>query len=983
MNRLMTKNFTNIVALLLLISTVACAQKDENTISLNGIWNIVFDDANEGVENKWYLNEEFSKLPGKSIEVPSCWEETQENYEGVGFYTRKFNIPASWEGKIVEVDFDAVNYYSEVWINEQVVGFHEGGYTPFSFRIDKLLNFGEENTIMVRVVSPIILTDKRIDGMGRQEVPMWRGAITGGIWQGVKLSAKGHTHLADVFIEPRIASNEAILNMTLNNVDAFTCQKQVVVSIEDAKGIVVATKQESIMALPGKNVLSWPLKIDNANYWSMDNPYLYTAQVKVLDDQIIEDKWSHKFGMREFSVKNDVFTLNEKPLYLKATFFEGLYPVKLAYPDSREMAIKEITLAKEAGFNMIRPWRKPAPPMWLDLCDSIGVLTVGSLVTECMLRPISTPRLSHVVENELRETILKNRNRTCIVQWELFNEINRPILTQMLNSMSVLARELDPTRMILDESGGWGEGANIYLPYERIPKKFNDIHHYSGSQVCEAEFDGYLATAKTKAQKQKLGLEGVKTYGKHVVPGMMTYLSEVGYGSAPDLTSNIKEFEKNGNLIVAPTAYHKELNEGYINALKKVGFDAIYPDVRQLYLEEQKIHGIANKRMLEAIRLNSTVKGYCVHALVGGDWVIGAGLLDLWRNPKTLVYDLTKAANQPQIAPIRILPRNVYAQKGAQLQVFSVSELKDEKAIVEVQILDANKKVIWSEMLNITFASGISSFIDTKLDTRDYSGSYTVEVSVSNENGMVITKNEQPFDVFTDAQLTTPETKVAVVDFDGSLKTFLDAKGIQYVEFTTGLDKAIPVLVGKGKKKDKKYQQAAMEVKAFVEKGGYAVFLETIGNKIPGFDRVLQEVEEDALPLNAELHAKWATRGGWAAKSHIVTEHPVFDGLPTKQIMHGVYENVHPVESMSKIKGQYIAGIIGYDHFPNNDVMVRHYNGPGEVWWAADVLEANIGKGQLLMSTMRVIDFLGKDPVAEKLLFNMMKYAADKASNNY
>ena len=74
-----------------------------------------------------------------------------------------------------------------------------------------------------------------------------------------------------------------------------------------------------------------------------------------------------------------------------------------------------------------------------------------------------------------------------------------------------------------------------------------------------------------------------------------------------------------------------------------------------------------------------------------------------------------------------------------------------------------------------------------------------------------------------------------------------------------------------------------------------------------------------------ELQGKWATLGGWAAKSHIVTNHPIFDGLPTNIIASGVYENVHPKSSMSKIEGDYIAGMIGYDHFPNNDIMVRHY----------------------------------------------------------
>jgi hypothetical protein len=54
--------------------------------------------------------------------------------------------------------------------------------------------------------------------------------------------------------------------------------------------------------------------------------------------------------------------------------------------------------------------------------------------------------------------------------------------------------------------------------------------------------------------------------------------------------------------------------------------------------------------------------------------------------------------------------------------------------------------------------------------------------------------------------------------------------------------------------------------------------------------------------------------------------------------------------------------------------MVRHYNGPGEVWWAADVLEAELGKGKMLLSTLQIINYLGKDPVADKLLFNIINY---------
>lgn len=946
----------------------------KNAFSLNGTWEIIFDDNNQGIENDWYLDENFGKQNFQTIAVPSCWEETKKNYEGVGIYRTKFTIPKDWSDKIIQLNFEASNYKTEIWINDQVVGFHEGGYTPFSFRIDKLIKAGEQNTLVVRVVSPIILTDKYIDGLGRQEVPMWRGAITGGIWQSVSIEAKGSLGVKDVFIEPNINTNTSVFNIEIENTKTDVEKSEVIVKILSKDGKEVASKTETLESLPGKNTVQWNLHIPNARYWSTKNPYLYKAQVTVKKEGEISDEWETKFGMREFTVVDDQFYMNGEPIYLKATFFEGLYPVGLAYPDSREMAIKEIKLAKEAGFNMIRPWRKPAPQMWLDLCDEMGVLTVGSLVVECMYRPISTPRLQFVVENELRKTITTNRNRTCIVQWELFNEINRPILAQMLNSMSVLARELDPTRMILDESGGWGEGANIYLPFERTPKKFNDIHHYSGSQVDENEFNGYLATAKTNKDKNKLGLAGVKSYGKNVVSGIMSYVSELGYGSTPDLISNIKEFETKGNPIVAPSIYHRELNDGYIAALQKIGYDKIYPNVKDFYLEQQKMHGIANKRMLEATRLNSTIAGYCVHALVGGDWVLGAGLLDLWRNPKTLVYEMTKEANQEQITPIRILPRNVYAEKGAQLEVYGVSELISEKVTVFVKISSKKGIVVYQNNFSGEFSNGISTLLSTQLNTLNLEGTYTVNVEVKNKKGKVITSNYQSFDVFQEKQLKTPSAKIAVVDFDNTLSEFLKSKNINFVSFNENLDKNIPVLVGKTSKKDKKYKEKVQELRTFAKKGGYVVFFEVLGKRVAGFERELKEIEAETLPLEAEMQQKWATRGGWAAKSHVVSKHQIFKGLPTEIIMHGVYENVHPEVSISKIKGDYIAGLIGYDHFPNNEIMRRHFNGPGEVWWAADVLETQFGEGKMLLSTLRIIEFLDTDPVAEKLLYNIIDY---------
>ena len=965
---------------------IAQGNHEHNQMSLNGSWEIIFDHNDEGIEGKWFLNHNFNfQTEIRQIEVPSCWEELEKDYEGVAFYRKKFTLPESWKDKILKLKFDASNYMTQVWLNEQVVGFHEGGYTPFSFRIDNLAKPGEENILTVRVISPIILTNKRIDGLGRQEVPMWRGAITGGIWQSVNIVASGAERFTDVFIEPDIHTNSTTFNLEIENTEAQITNSEISIKILSKDEKTIASKTAKVKVQPGKNQVKYKLEIPNPEYWSMNNPYLYNVEIEIRKNGELSDTWSHKFGMREFTAKDNKFMLNGNPLYLKASFFEGLYPVKLAYPDSREMAIKEITLAKEAGFNMIRPWRKPAPKMWLDLCDSIGILTVGSLVTECMHRPISTPRLPFVVENEVRKTILANRNRTCIVQWELFNEINRPILAQMLNSMSVLARELDPTRMILDESGGWGEGANVYLPYQRTPIKFNDIHHYSGSQVHQNEYNGYLAIAKTGEERIQSGLKNAKSYGKNVVPGIMSYVSELGYGSTPDLTLNNKLFQEKGNPIVAPTIYHKKMEDELKRAMEKSGFDKIYPNLEKFYLEQQKMHGMANKRIIEAVRSNSSIAGYCVHALVGGDWVIGAGLLDLWRNPKTLVYDLTKAASQEQIVAIRILPRNVYAEKGAKLEITGISELETETANLSIKIVSEKGKTVFSKTITTDFKQGITNLFSEELNTEKLKGNYSVDVQVTNKAGGLITSNSQPFDVFTTNQLKLPEAEIAVFDPSNALQNFFQKRGLQFIPFSEELEKNTLVLVGKATAKNPEYIKSAKAISEFVEEGGRAIFLEVPGENMTRLHTggELKEIEKDVLPFGAQLHSAWETLGGWAGKSHIVSEHPIFKGLPTNIIMHGVYENVHPKTSMSKQKGKYIAGMIGYDHFPNMDIMVRHYNGPGETWWAADVLEAEIGNGKMLLSTLDILPNLGVDPVAEKILFNMIEFAAnDKNLDN-
>jgi len=188
------------------------------------------------------------------------------------------------------------------------------------------------------VVGPILLQGKHIDGMGPMETPQWRGAIAGGIWQPVRLLATGDLYVKDVFIEPKISDNTATFHLELAHAGKRRTPARIEITIRSAgrPDRVAATTSETLDLQPGSSRTSWTLPIPNATYWSPKNPHLYRAEVSVTHDDRASDRWQTRFGMREFTIRNDKFHLNGKPLYLKATFFEGLYPVKLAYGVPRQ-----------------------------------------------------------------------------------------------------------------------------------------------------------------------------------------------------------------------------------------------------------------------------------------------------------------------------------------------------------------------------------------------------------------------------------------------------------------------------------------------------------------------------------------------------------------------------------------------------------------------------------------------------------------------
>src|SRR4051812_1451175 len=161
-------------------------------LNLNGVWSFAFDDEKIGTTEKWYKrgNDELTK----NINVPFAYQTPLSGIHDPGFhdvvwYKREFHIPSNWQGQRVILHFGAVDYRAWVYVNEQFVGFHEGGHVPFSFDITDQLT-GSTETISIKVEDP---SEDETIPRGKQfwlKKPegIWYTRTTG-IWQTVWLEA--------------------------------------------------------------------------------------------------------------------------------------------------------------------------------------------------------------------------------------------------------------------------------------------------------------------------------------------------------------------------------------------------------------------------------------------------------------------------------------------------------------------------------------------------------------------------------------------------------------------------------------------------------------------------------------------------------------------------------------------------------------------------------------------------------------------------
>ena len=944
-------------------------------LSLDGDWRVIFDHDNKGRFLHWQRPENFRRYDDvERVAVPACLEEFRQDYEGVAWYGKSFMLPAEWRDRTVRLRFEAVNYRAEVWVNGEAAGAHEGGYTGFELAIGDLLRAGQENFIAVRVITPLITRDVVIDGLGRDDMPHWRGAIAGGIWQSVFLVATEAVYFEDVFVRGDIASGDATVEATLCNASLETQAVEMTWALApNGETTPVVAGTEPLALRPGATAWSKTLIVPDFQLWELDNPCLYRLTTAVCLEDAESDRTETRFGFREFTVKGKHFYLNGRKIILKTAFNEAFYPHSLAYPRDLDLLRQEFRLIKEGNINMIRPWRKPQPPVVYDLADEMGVLFVGALPVECMDNwPQITPYTRQRIENEVAEMVRRDRNHPSIVIWEMFNEILRDGLKRLRHTTALKARELDATRLIIDEAGGFAGVCSLYLPGSYEPMRINDVHDYPGTPLAQENYDQLLALGKSEDQLKALGRTAPGRHTRsHIAPGLLTNISELGYGSIPDLEANMAQYRREGNPLTPDYRIHERLLASYQAIFKQAALGQVFPTFRAFTAACQEIHYTGNKLMAEACRINPDIAGIGIHALNDGDWIVGAGLIDNFRNPKRAYYAVQEVFADRYIA-IRPSHQNLYAGQDVRIRLTAVNDSEAISGHLSLRVTASDGQMLLDVQKPTDLPPGIADIGAYDVATRDVEGRCRVQLAFSAGDAVPL-ENESSFYVLDQAKSMLPEQAFAVIDMDGALGAYLQGRDMDCQPFTRSTPRRHPTLVNLNGW-DGEPLAACADLARWVQAGGRALFLNAppaAQLKDDGQGRMGGGLEANVLfPFAASY---FNAKGLWVPCSHVVREHPVYDGLPSSCLMGQEYRNVVARLSMATPPTDWISGTVTYGWFAGLK-RKQNYVGVSAAMHGADLAQLPWGEGRYVLCTHRIVENLDRDPVADRLFSNLLRW---------
>ena len=448
--------------------------------NLNGLWDYAITPRK---------NAKPASYDGKIL-VPFAIESSLSGVQktvgenNVLWYNRTFTVPKSFKNHELILHFGAVDWQTEVWINDIKVGDHVGGYAPFSFNITPYLKKSGNQSLVVKVYDP---TDRGPQARGKQvQNPngIWYTPVTG-IWQAVWLEPVNKTHIAQLKTTPNIDFNKITFKACVEGAEYGDILEVTIKDSGNKVTVIKSSVNEEASAI-----------LNDAKLWSPESPFLYDTEVKLIRNGKVLDEVKSYFAMRKVSIgrdKNGIMRmeLNNKAYFQFGPLDQGWWPDGLYTAPTDEALKYDIQKTKDFGFNMIRKHVKVESARWYTHCDRMGVLVWqdmpnGDREPEWQNKKYfdgielnRTAYSENLYREEWKEIMDYLYSYPSIAVWVPFNERWGQFKTREIVEWT---KQYDPSRLVNPASGG-----NHYTCGDIL-----DLHNYPGPEMYL--FDAQRAT---------------------------------------------------------------------------------------------------------------------------------------------------------------------------------------------------------------------------------------------------------------------------------------------------------------------------------------------------------------------------------------------------------------------------------------------------------------------------------------------------------
>ncbi|MFW6248603.1 MAG: glycoside hydrolase family 2 protein [Bacteroidota bacterium] len=402
-------------------------------ISLNGKWRYHIDAFDQMdcykdnvPEKRWDIHE-YNFPTADWLYVPGDWNSQRKIlflYEGHVFYRKKINYNKKTD-KRVFLYFGAANYKAEVYLNGELIGTHEGGFTPFNIEVTDKINNGK-NSIVVNVENY-----RKPDRIPAMSTDWWN---YGGLTRDVFIVETNKTFIRDYYVQLKNGNKNLIKGWV--KLDGDDLRQKITLNIPE-----LTIHQE--IKTDKNGYAGFEITANNIELWSPDNPKLYNVVIEAKDTKIKD-----QIGFRTIETKGTDILLNGNPIFLRGICIHEESPVREGRAWSEEDAEILLKWAKELNCNYVRLAHYPHNEHMVKMADKMGILVWEELPIYWGIDWEDTAAYN-IAEQQLKEMITRDKNRASIIIWSMANETgNEPPRNKFLKNLISTSRSMDNTRLI-------------------------------------------------------------------------------------------------------------------------------------------------------------------------------------------------------------------------------------------------------------------------------------------------------------------------------------------------------------------------------------------------------------------------------------------------------------------------------------------------------------------------------------------------------